>query len=284
MHPSWQEWNRFVPTATFDDPWVDACRSLILVDVQSWPAASRQHVEQPQRFYAPSLDLYVAFHDPQPQAEWLLSDGYAPVAVSGLMGWNGRLWSPDGRLVASGGGQLLCRRVPQAPAPVVVRPTTGRTGGRRCLRCRDADPDLRRIRTWTRHTRPHCPRRTPRLREGLDVRLPRALPRRVGDLARAAERTDRIGLGPGVLVPSLRHPIVNAGAIATLVDLAPGRVAVAIGAGFTGRHVLGQKPMRWADVRAYVLALRGLLRATRWSGRANRSACCTQTASARRGR
>lgn len=88
-------------------------------------------------------------------------------------------------------------------------------------------------------------------------------------LARAAERTERIGLGPGVLVPSLRHPMVNAAAIATLADLAPGRVAVAIGAGFTGRHVLGQKPMRWADVRAYVLVLKALLRGevADWDGR-----------------
>lgn len=88
-------------------------------------------------------------------------------------------------------------------------------------------------------------------------------------LARAAERTERIGLGPGVLVPSLRHPMVNAAAIATLEDLAPGRVAVAIGAGFTGRHVLGHKPMRWADVRAHVIAIRALLRGedTEWEGR-----------------
>lgn len=88
-------------------------------------------------------------------------------------------------------------------------------------------------------------------------------------LARAAERTERIGLGPGVLVPSLRHPMVTAAAVATLADLAPGRVAVAIGAGFTGRHVLGQKPMRWSDVRAYVIALKALLRgeATEWDGR-----------------
>jgi hypothetical protein len=33
-------------------------------------------------------------------------------------------------------------------------------------------------------------------------------------LSRCAERTSRIGLGPGVLVPSLRHPMVNAAAIA----------------------------------------------------------------------
>src|SRR5258707_3424364 len=64
-------------------------------------------------------------------------------------------------------------------------------------------------------------------------------------LSRCAERTSRIGLGPGVLVPSLRHPMVNAAAIAELVNQAPGRVAVAIGAGFTGRLTLGKRPMPW---------------------------------------
>ena len=79
-------------------------------------------------------------------------------------------------------------------------------------------------------------------------------------LARAADRTSTIGLGPGVLVPSLRHVMVNAAAIAGLEAWAPGRVAVAIGAGFTGRMVLGRRAMRWADVADYVRALRGLLR------------------------
>jgi acyl-CoA thioesterase-2 len=107
----WQEWERFTPTATFDDPWVDACRSVVLLDVQSWPSASRAHAWG-HGFYAPSLDLYVAFHDPQPASEWLLCDGSGPIARDGLLGWTGRLWSDAGRLVASGGGQLLCRRMP----------------------------------------------------------------------------------------------------------------------------------------------------------------------------
>lgn len=91
-------------------------------------------------------------------------------------------------------------------------------------------------------------------------------------LALAAVRTTRIGLGPGVLVPSLRHPMVNAAAIAQLADLAPGRVAVAVGAGFTGRMTLGQRSLPWREVRAYLVALRGLLRGdtVTWDGSALR--------------
>jgi 5,10-methylenetetrahydromethanopterin reductase len=87
-------------------------------------------------------------------------------------------------------------------------------------------------------------------------------------LCRAAERTERIGLGPAVLVPSLRHVMTSASAVATLAALAPGRVAVGVGSGSTGRSMLGQRPMRWADVAAYVRALRGLLRGddVEWEG------------------
>ena len=88
-------------------------------------------------------------------------------------------------------------------------------------------------------------------------------------LALSAQGTRRIGLGPAVLVPSLRHPMTNAAAVATLADLAPGRVAVAVGAGFTGRYVLGQRAMRWADVADYVRVLRALLQGdeAEWEGR-----------------
>jgi 5,10-methylenetetrahydromethanopterin reductase len=88
-------------------------------------------------------------------------------------------------------------------------------------------------------------------------------------LCRAAERTSRIGLGPAVLVPSLRHPVTNAAAIATLASIAGvERVAVAIGSGFTGRLTMGQRPLRWTWVRDYVRALRGLLRGEQveWDG------------------
>lgn len=78
-------------------------------------------------------------------------------------------------------------------------------------------------------------------------------------LALAAQATSSIGLGPGVIVPDLRHVLVTASAIATLADLAPGRVEVAIGTGFTGRRVLGQKPLPWAYVDQFVTDLRTLL-------------------------
>ncbi|RPI08259.1 MAG: LLM class flavin-dependent oxidoreductase, partial [Actinobacteria bacterium] len=78
-------------------------------------------------------------------------------------------------------------------------------------------------------------------------------------LAECARRTSTIELGPGVAIPSLRHPMVTAAAVATLVDLAPGRVNLAIGSGFTGRLTLGQKPLKWTFVREYVSAVIDLL-------------------------
>ena len=87
-------------------------------------------------------------------------------------------------------------------------------------------------------------------------------------LAMAAERTERIGLGPGVLVPSLRHPMVNAAATATLAALAPGRVAVAFGTGFSGRRAMGYRAIPWAFMDSYIRAYRGLLRGEtiEWEG------------------
>jgi alkanesulfonate monooxygenase SsuD/methylene tetrahydromethanopterin reductase-like flavin-dependent oxidoreductase (luciferase family) len=77
--------------------------------------------------------------------------------------------------------------------------------------------------------------------------------------ALAAVRTERIGPGPGVLVPSLRHPMVNAAATATLAALAPGRVAVAFGTGFSGRRAMGYGAIPWSYMADYVRTFRGLL-------------------------
>jgi acyl-CoA thioesterase-2 len=107
LAPVARQWLRFLE-GDYDDPWIDACRALVLIDVQSWPAASRPHAYKQAAIYAPSLDLYVALHRPT-SSEWLLMDGYSAVGEGGLLGWTGRLWDADRKLIASGGGQLLCR-------------------------------------------------------------------------------------------------------------------------------------------------------------------------------
>ncbi|OJU80892.1 MAG: hypothetical protein BGO11_21995 [Solirubrobacterales bacterium 70-9] len=78
-------------------------------------------------------------------------------------------------------------------------------------------------------------------------------------LARAADRTARIRLGVSVITPRMRHLVANAGAIATLAALAPGRVDVVIGAGFTSQAMIGKGPVRWREVEEYAVALRALL-------------------------
>jgi 5,10-methylenetetrahydromethanopterin reductase len=87
-------------------------------------------------------------------------------------------------------------------------------------------------------------------------------------LARSADRTTTIGLGTGVMIPSLRHPMDAAASIASLVELAPDRVAIGIGTGFSGRAALGQPALRWRFVEDWVSTVQALLRGEQvdWDG------------------
>jgi 5,10-methylenetetrahydromethanopterin reductase len=78
-------------------------------------------------------------------------------------------------------------------------------------------------------------------------------------LGRAAERTSRIRLGVCVVTPRMRHLVANAGAAATLNALAPGRVDLVVGTGFTSQAMINKPPARWAEAEAYVHGLRRLL-------------------------
>lgn len=78
-------------------------------------------------------------------------------------------------------------------------------------------------------------------------------------LVRAAERTSKIGLGTAVLVPSYRHVMTTATAIATLAGVAPGRVVAGVGVGH-GARMYGGGATSWKETARYVEALRGLLR------------------------
>lgn len=79
-------------------------------------------------------------------------------------------------------------------------------------------------------------------------------------LALIAANTTEIGLGTAVLVPSTRHVMVNAAAIAGIEAAAPGRLACAIGTGFTARAMFGKKALSWRTTAQYISDLKALLR------------------------
>ncbi|MCU1452783.1 MAG: Luciferase-like, subgroup [Acidimicrobiales bacterium] len=76
-----------------------------------------------------------------------------------------------------------------------------------------------------------------------------------------AQVVDRTGIdvGTAVLVPSLRHPMTTASAIATIERIAPGRLTCGFGTGGTACWVMGQPTLRWADTRRHVEQVRALL-------------------------
>jgi 5,10-methylenetetrahydromethanopterin reductase len=76
----------------------------------------------------------------------------------------------------------------------------------------------------------------------------------------AAVHTRRIRLGTGVLVPSNRIAPVTANAIATLNQLAPGRIDFGVGTGFTARRAMGFGGMKIKDMETYIAQVYGLLR------------------------
>jgi 5,10-methylenetetrahydromethanopterin reductase len=75
-----------------------------------------------------------------------------------------------------------------------------------------------------------------------------------------AVHTRKIRLGTGVLVPSNRIAPVTANALATLNQLAPGRIDFGVGTGFTARRAMGFAAIKVRDMEAYVHQVYGLLR------------------------
>jgi acyl-CoA thioesterase II len=112
LPPKIRNWYRFQPRATFEDPYVDAARVLALVDSQQWPAACRPHAYRSIGYVAPTIDLSVNFHRSACDQDWLLCVGEAPVAHAGLVAGRASVFGRDGRIIASGGGHLLCRPIP----------------------------------------------------------------------------------------------------------------------------------------------------------------------------
>ena len=78
-------------------------------------------------------------------------------------------------------------------------------------------------------------------------------------MALAAQNTSRIKLGTLVAIPSNRIAPVTASAIATINKLAPGRVILAMGTGYTGRNTMGLPQMPVNRLKEYTQQVRGLL-------------------------
>lgn len=99
-------WMRFRDWTATDDPFVDAMRSVLLIDIGVWPAHWHRLTE-PAAYVAPSLDLTVWFHGDRPAGEWLLSDAVSDLSGNGTISGQVRIWSEDGRAMATGGGHCL---------------------------------------------------------------------------------------------------------------------------------------------------------------------------------
>jgi len=82
-------------------------------------------------------------------------------------------------------------------------------------------------------------------------------------LTACAAATSRIRLGPGITVPHTRHVSVTASAIATLHELAPGRLVLGVGTGGSASETMGlsvAKTARIATLESMAHALKHLLR------------------------
>jgi 5,10-methylenetetrahydromethanopterin reductase len=78
-------------------------------------------------------------------------------------------------------------------------------------------------------------------------------------LAFAAMQTERIGLGPLIENPVMRHPAVIASSIATVASLAPERTLLGYGVGDTAVRLMGKRPATVAELEAATLLTRQLL-------------------------
>src|SRR6267142_7085884 len=81
-------------------------------------------------------------------------------------------------------------------------------------------------------------------------------------LTACAVATSRIRLGPGITVPHTRHISVTASAIATLHELAPGRLVLGVGTGGSASETMGlsvAKTARVGTLESMAHALRRLL-------------------------
>ena len=98
-------WNRIPSGEGAKDPWVDACRYLIICAGMMFPVVADPFTP-PLRFIAPTLNLTVDFHTFHPDEQWLLADATGAHTSDGILGADTRLWARSGELLATAQAQL----------------------------------------------------------------------------------------------------------------------------------------------------------------------------------
>lgn len=78
-------------------------------------------------------------------------------------------------------------------------------------------------------------------------------------MALTAVNTRYLKIGPLVAILGNRIAPVTAHSIATINELAPGRVILGVGTGFTGRNVMGMPPIKLKVMREHIKVIRDLL-------------------------
>jgi acyl-CoA thioesterase len=104
-------WMRFRDWPATTDPFLDAIRTTMLIDIGVWPGHWHR-VSEPPRYGAPSLDIAVHFHDGAPGGEWLLSAADTDVSGNGSISGRVRIFADDGRVLATGSGHCLVVNAP----------------------------------------------------------------------------------------------------------------------------------------------------------------------------
>ncbi len=99
----WMRFRKWEPTS---DPFLDAMRSVMLIDIGVWPGHWHR-LTQAASYVAPSLDIAVHFHGGPLASPWLLSDADSDVSGGGTISGRVRVWSADGRAIATGSGHCL---------------------------------------------------------------------------------------------------------------------------------------------------------------------------------
>jgi acyl-CoA thioesterase len=109
--PSFRWWWRLLGEPALEGPLGDAMRCAAVLDGAFHAPMFNAEGVGPANipFATPSMDLFVHFHRAAPEREWLLCQSETRVAEAGLVAGDARLWTDDGRLLASARSQLACR-------------------------------------------------------------------------------------------------------------------------------------------------------------------------------